>query len=83
MLSPDGLLILMVRMRRERAGVFDPSRYGYTHAQIDEATAALRSAGFRNVAIQQREIGRETITAIGARRDTADGVGQSPALAET
>ncbi|MCC6178470.1 MAG: methyltransferase domain-containing protein [Chloroflexi bacterium] len=67
-LGQDGLLMLAVRMRRQHAGVFDPSRYGYTDAQIDEATAALGSVGFRDVSVQHREIGRETITAIMARR---------------
>ena len=75
-LGPDGRLILAVRMRRERAGVFDPSRYGYTDAQVDELRAALGSGGYRNVSVQHREIGRESITAIGARRDTAEGIGQ-------
>ena len=67
-LSPDGLLILVIRMQHERAGVFDPSRYGYTDGQVDETKAALGSMAFRNVSFQQREIGRETIAAIMAHR---------------
>jgi len=34
-LGLDGRLVLAVRMRSERAGVFDPSRYGYTDTQLD------------------------------------------------
>jgi ubiquinone/menaquinone biosynthesis C-methylase UbiE len=67
-LASGGLLILAVRMRRERAGLFDPSRYGYTDAQVDESIATLGSVGFGEVTTQRREIGRETITAITARR---------------
>lgn len=67
-LGPDGLLVLAVRMRREEAGVFEPSRYGLTDAQIDEVIAALGRVGFRDVTSQSRQIGRETITVIAANR---------------
>ena len=67
MLPPDGLLILAVRMRRDEAGMFDPSRYGLTDTQIDEVIATLGAVGFRDVTSRRREIGRETITAIVAR----------------
>lgn len=67
-LASDGLLVLAVRMRREEAGVFEPSRYGLTDTQIDEVIATLASVGFRNITGERREIGRETITAISARR---------------
>jgi ubiquinone/menaquinone biosynthesis C-methylase UbiE len=66
--GPDGLLILAVRMRREAAGVLEPSRYGLTDSQIDEVIATLRAVGFRDVTTRRREIGRETIAATMARR---------------
>ena len=66
-LAPDGLLVLAVRMRRDEAGVFEPSRYGLTDTQIDEVIAALNAVGFRDITSGRREIGRETIAAIVAR----------------
>jgi ubiquinone/menaquinone biosynthesis C-methylase UbiE len=81
-LIPEGLLILVIRMQHERAGVFNPSRYGYTVGQADETRAALESVGFRNVSIQQREIGRETIAAISAGRGMATSVTQASARTE-
>ena len=68
MIAPDGLVVIAVRMRREGAGVFDPSRYGYTDAQVSEVISTLDAVGFRDATSQSREIGRETITAITARR---------------
>jgi len=67
-LAPDGTLVVAVRSRREGAGVFDPSRYGFSDAQVDEVLATLASIGFRDAAAQTREIGRETIMAIVAHR---------------
>ena len=67
-LGPGGLLILAVRMRRDEAGVFEPSRYGLTETQIDEVIAALNAVGFRDITSRRREIGRETIAAVIARR---------------
>jgi hypothetical protein len=55
-------------MRRDDAGVLEPSRYGLTDAQIDEVIATLGEVGFRDTSSQRREIGRETITAISACR---------------
>ena len=67
-LALDGLLVLAFRMRRAGASLLDPSRYGYTDAQVAELMATLGVVGFRDVATQRREIGRETITALLARR---------------
>jgi SAM-dependent methyltransferase len=67
-LVPDGVLILAARMRREGAGVLDPSRYGLSDVQIDEVIAALGAVGFRDPASQRREIRRQTIAAIVAQR---------------
>jgi ubiquinone/menaquinone biosynthesis C-methylase UbiE len=67
-LAPDGRLVLAVRMRQARAGLFDASRYGYTDAQVDEIAAALGAVGFSDVTTLRREIGRETITAVISRR---------------
>lgn len=66
-LARDGKIVLAVRMRSERAGIFAPSRYGIMEAQIDEIVATLGEVGFRDIISQRREIGRETITAISAR----------------
>ena len=65
-LVPNGLLILAVRMQRDNARVFEPSRYGLTDTQVDEIIAALNKVGFRETASQRREIGREMITAVTA-----------------
>ena len=67
-LAPGGRLVLAVRMRRAGAGRFDASRYGLTEEQVAAVTAALGSVGFRDVTTQRRAIGRQTITAILARR---------------
>lgn len=67
-LAPDSLVVLAVRMRRDEAGVFEPSRYGLTDTQIDEVIAALNAVGFRDITSRRREIGRETIAALVARR---------------
>jgi ubiquinone/menaquinone biosynthesis C-methylase UbiE len=67
-LAPAGLIVLAVRMRHIVAGVLDPSRYGYTDSQVADLQRVLRSVGFRDVADERRQIGRETITAITARR---------------
>jgi ubiquinone/menaquinone biosynthesis C-methylase UbiE len=67
-LVPDGRLVLAVRMRQEKAGLFDASRYGYTDAQVDEINVVLGEVGFSDVMTQRREIGRETITAVVSRR---------------
>ena len=67
-LAPGGLLVLAVRMRRAGAGRFDPSRYGLTDEQVAELVATLGSVGFRDVTTRRREMQRQTITAILARR---------------
>ena len=67
-LAPGGFVVLAFRMRRVGASIFDASRYGYTDAQVAELVATLGVVGFRDVAAQRREIGRETITALLARR---------------
>jgi ubiquinone/menaquinone biosynthesis C-methylase UbiE len=67
-LGPDGPLILAVRMRRDDASVLSPSRYGLADTQIDEIVATLGLVGFRDASSRRREIGRETITAMIARR---------------
>jgi ubiquinone/menaquinone biosynthesis C-methylase UbiE len=67
-LSPGGLLVLAVRMRRPEAGPLDPSRYGYADDQVAEVVVALDSVGFHDVTTQRRDLGRQTITAILARR---------------
>jgi ubiquinone/menaquinone biosynthesis C-methylase UbiE len=67
-LAQDGLVVLAVRMRNERAGVFEPSRYGVTDTQVDEIVATLGEVGFRDTTSQRREICREAIEAIIARK---------------
>jgi ubiquinone/menaquinone biosynthesis C-methylase UbiE len=67
-LRPNGLVVVAVRRRREEAGIFDPSRYGYTDAQIASLVAAMCAVDFQDAMTQRREIGRETIEAITARR---------------
>jgi ubiquinone/menaquinone biosynthesis C-methylase UbiE len=67
-LAPGGLLVLAVRMRRPQAGLFDPSRYGFTDEQVAEVVAALGSIGFRDVTTRRQEIDRQTMLAILARR---------------
>jgi ubiquinone/menaquinone biosynthesis C-methylase UbiE len=67
-LAPEGLLVLAGRTLRPSAGRFDPSRYGLSDAQVARIVASLEAAGFRDVAVERRDIGRETIAAILARR---------------
>jgi ubiquinone/menaquinone biosynthesis C-methylase UbiE len=69
-LASGGAIVLALRMHRPEAGRFDPSRYGFTAAQIAAMTATLDAVGFRDIATQRREFGRETITAVVARRGT-------------
>ena len=68
MLAPDGLLVLAGRTSRPNAGRFDPSRYGLSDAQLAGIVTGLEAAGFHDVAVQRRDLGRETIAAILARR---------------
>lgn len=56
------------RPPRLQAGVFAPARYGLTDTQIDEIVATLGEVGFRDTTRQRREIGRERIEAIVARK---------------
>jgi ubiquinone/menaquinone biosynthesis C-methylase UbiE len=67
-LAPGGRLVLAVRMQRPEAGLLDPNRYGYSEQQVAEVVAALGSLGFGEVETPRRELGRQTITAIVARR---------------
>lgn len=67
-LRPDGVLAIAVRMHKAGARVFEPSRYGYTDAEVGRIVEALGEVGFRDAATQQRDIGRESVTAIAARR---------------
>lgn len=67
-LRPDGRLVVAVRMHRDGARVFEPSRYGYTDADVDRIVQALGTAGFHDVASQRREIGREIVVAITTSR---------------
>lgn len=67
-LQPDGKLIVAVRARRSDGPWFSPSRRGYTEEQLLALEHALASAGFADVARQGKEIGRETIVAVSARR---------------
>ena len=67
-LAPGGRVVLALRMYRPEAGRFDPSRYGFTEAQIAAMTATLGAVGLRGVATQRRNFDRETITAVVAYR---------------
>lgn len=67
-LAPGGRLVLAVRMQRAGVGPLDPSRYGYTERQLAETLAALGSLGFEVLETPRREMMRQTITAIVARR---------------
>jgi SAM-dependent methyltransferase len=67
-LAPGGLLVLAVRTYRPNAGRFDPSHYGLTDAQLAAVASGLETVGFHDVAVQQRDMGRETIAAVLARR---------------
>jgi ubiquinone/menaquinone biosynthesis C-methylase UbiE len=67
-LVPDGLMVLAVRMRRERAGPFDPSRYGLTDEDVARIEAALKRLGFHDVRSRCRNLGPETVTVVLAQR---------------
>ena len=67
-LLPAGIAILAVRMRNDEAGIFEPTRYGHSDARVDALVDALRQPGLRDVTVQRQEIGRESITAVSARR---------------
>jgi ubiquinone/menaquinone biosynthesis C-methylase UbiE len=67
-LAPDGLHVLAVRTRRPDAGRFSPSRYGLTDEMLADLVATLASVGFRDVTTRRREMGRQTIAAVLARR---------------
>jgi SAM-dependent methyltransferase len=67
-LAPGGRLVIAVRTRHEEAGILDPSRYGYSDAQLTDLESSLRRVGFEATVAQRRAIGRETIAAISARR---------------
>ena len=67
-LAPGGLLVLAVRTYKPDAGRFSPSRYGLTEGQLAEVVRGLDAVGFLDATVQQRDLGRETIAAILARR---------------
>ena len=67
-LTPGGLLVLAVRMRRADAGWFDPSRHGLTDDQVATIVRTLGETGFHDVATRRRDIGWQTLLAILARR---------------
>jgi ubiquinone/menaquinone biosynthesis C-methylase UbiE len=67
-LAPEGRLVIAVRMRHERAGRFDPSRFGLTDEDVAEIVATLTSVGFADVVTQRQQLGREMIAALLARR---------------
>lgn len=67
-LQPDGRLILAVRAHRTDVPWLSPSRRGYTDEQLTILNQALESAGFADITVQRRDIGRETIVAMLARR---------------
>ncbi|HLH21124.1 MAG TPA: class I SAM-dependent methyltransferase [Chloroflexota bacterium] len=67
-LAPGGLLVLAGRTLRPHASRFDPSRYGLSDAQLGAIVAGLETAGFDDVTEQRRDLGRETIAALLARR---------------
>jgi ubiquinone/menaquinone biosynthesis C-methylase UbiE len=71
-LAPAGRLALAVRMRNDRAGVFNPARYGLTDSDIARISSALAASGFTTITTQSREfgrtIGREVVTVILATR---------------
>ena len=66
-LRPGGTLAIGVRMHEPTAGLLNPSRYGLTIHQVEELRTVL-GAGFTDVDIQTRKLGRETIAAILVRR---------------
>jgi SAM-dependent methyltransferase len=67
-LAPDGLLVLAGRTFRPNASRLDPSRYGLRDAQLAGIVAGLEAVGFHDVTVERRDLGRETIAAILARR---------------
>lgn len=73
-LRPGGRLLLVVRKRREGAGVLSASRYGYTDGQVDAVLDVMRAVGFDDARRLRREIGWETVVALMASRYHAHGV---------
>jgi hypothetical protein len=55
-------------MRRPGAGRLNPSRYGLGDKDIAELARLLEGSGLGEVETRQRELPRETIAAILARR---------------
>ena len=67
-LRPGGRLAIGVRMHRPQAGRFNPARYGLTAHQLAEIRSVLDAVGFADMQTRQRDLGRETVTALVARR---------------
>lgn len=55
--KPGGTLLLALRMRHPRPSAFRAP--GLTPAEVDTAVDNLRKAGFKNVRIEKRDVGRE------------------------
>jgi ubiquinone/menaquinone biosynthesis C-methylase UbiE len=67
-LAPGGRLVLALRMRREDAGRYDRSRFGFTEERAAAVEQMLRSTGFATVNALRREVRGEIITALVAAR---------------
>ena len=63
-----GRLVLAVRTQRPNAGRFDPLALRAERPSDGPPHGGLESVGFRSVIMQRRDLGRETIAAIVARR---------------
>lgn len=70
-LSPGGCLVLLVRMQRPEAGPLDPARQGLTEEHLERLITALGATGFGDVVVRRRQIGREHLAALIARRGAA------------
>src|SRR5215207_2443724 len=61
-LEPGGRVAIGVRMRAQRGGVFNPSRYGMTPEQVDELVNVLGRHGFTQLSTPRRDFPRELLT---------------------
>lgn len=62
-LEPGARVVIAVRAHRETRNPFDPSRYGYTEAELEQLESLLVSVGFRFMRRETRKDRRETTVA--------------------
>lgn len=75
-LEPGARVVIAVRTHHETRNPFDPSRYGYTAAELDQLEALLVSVGFRFMSRETRqERGETTVAFVLQTVRPDDGVG--------